>query len=76
MDITDTCCEHINTKVSDHLTFIRISTFTFTDNSVFFSTDRSYFSFDRHSFFSTNSNQFFCLCHILFDWIFRSIEHD
>ena len=50
MNITDTCCKEIYTKICDCFTFVRICTFTCTNNTIFFSTDRTNFCFDRASF--------------------------
>ena len=49
MDITDTCCKHINAKVCDCLALVRICALAHSYNTVFFSADRTNFSFDRHS---------------------------
>ena len=37
MDVTDTTCKHINTKIVDHLTLCWISALTLTDYAIFFS---------------------------------------
>ena len=47
VDVTDSCRKEIDTKVSDHLTFLWICTFTFSYDSVFFSTNRTNFSFQE-----------------------------
>ena len=76
MNITDTSCKHVNTEISNHLTLVRISTFTSTDNSVFFSTDGTYLSLDRHSMLMSDLYKFFCLLNVLVDRIMRSVKHD
>ena len=76
MDVTDTCCKEINTKICNHLAFLRICAFTHAYNTVFFTTDGTNFCFQRHSMLSNDLNQFFCFCYVLFDRIMGTIKHD
>ena len=76
MDVTDTCCQEINTQICDHFAFLRICALAGTDNAVFFTTDGTNLCFQRHSVFCNDLNQFFCFCNVLFDWIMRTVEHD
>ena len=39
MNVTNTCCQEIDTKISDHLAFLRICALAHTDNAIFLTTD-------------------------------------
>lgn len=49
MNVTDTCCQEVNTQISDRLTLLRISALAHTDNAVFLTTDGTNFCLDRKS---------------------------
>ena len=76
MDVTNTCCKEVDTKISDHLAFLRICTFTHTYNTVFFTADGTNFCFQGHSVICNDLNQFFCFCYVLFNRIMGTIKHD
>ena len=50
MDVTDTCCQEINTQISDRLTLVRICTLAHTNNAVFLSADSANLCLDGHAF--------------------------
>ena len=76
MDIADSCCQEVNSKVSDPLALFRIRTLALAHYTVFFSADRAYFGFQGHSLFIDDSNQFFCLLYVLFDWEMGTVKHN
>ena len=76
MDITDTCCQHVHTEISDHLAFVRICALALSYNAVFLSADGAYLCLQRHSLLTADLDQFFGLSNILFDWILGAVKHD
>ena len=49
MDVADTCCQHINAEVSDHLALVRICALAHTDNAVFLAADGTNLCLEGHS---------------------------
>ena len=47
MNVTNTRCQEIDTKISDHLAFLRICALAHTNNTIFFTTDGTNFTLDR-----------------------------
>ena len=39
MDITDSCCQEVDSEISDSLALVRISALALTDNAVFLAAD-------------------------------------
>ena len=76
MDVADTCCQHINAEVSDHLALVRICALAHTDHAVFLAADGSNLCLEGHSLFTADTDQFFCLFNVLFDRIMRTVKHD
>ena len=76
VDVADSCCKEVNSKISDHLTFVRVCAFAFSYNAVFFSADGSYFCLDGHVVLMCDLHKFFCLLHIFFDRIMGTVKHN
>lgn len=76
MDVTDTCCQEINSQISDRLTLLRISALAHTDNAVFLTTDGTNFCLDGKSLAVSSLNQLSGLLYVLSDRIMRTIKHD
>ena len=76
MNVTDTCCQEVNTQISDRLTLLRISALAHTDNAVFLTTDGTNFCLDGKSLAVSSLNQLSGLLYILSDRIVRTIKHD
>ena len=76
MDVSNACCQHVYTQVSNHLTFFRICALALTNNTIFFAADCSDLCFQGHSLLTADCDQLFCLCHILLDRIVGTVEHN
>ena len=69
MDISDTCCQEINTQICDSLALVRIRALASSDHAVFLSADGADLSLKRHIVLMCNLNKLCCLSYILIDRI-------
>ena len=76
MNVTDTCCKHIYTKISYTLALVRICALAHADNAVFLAADGTNLSLDGHSHCMCNLNQLLGLLNVLVDRIVGTVEHD
>ena len=76
MNVSDTCCQHGYTKISNFLALFWICTLAHTYNAIFLAADRTNFCLKRHSHALAYSNKFLGLLDILFDRQMRTIKHD
>ena len=76
MNVTDTSCKEVDSKICNSLALLRISALAHTNNTIFLATDGTNLCLKRHVVLSNDLNQLFSLSYVLIDRIMRSVEHN